>query len=66
MITDRIWNPKFCYHDYKKICAILGFLKIKTPEIPAESFFKSRKKKPFKWARDGAYCLRDPFQSPFF
>ena len=45
MITDRIWNTKFCYHDYKKICAILGFLKIKTPEIPAESFFSSRKKK---------------------
>ena len=65
MITDRIWNTKFCYHDYKKICAILGFLKSKHQKFRLKVFFQAEKK-PFKWARDGAYCLRDPFQSPFF
>ena len=45
MITDRIWNTKFCYHDYKKICAILGFLKSKHQKFRLKVFFQAEKKK---------------------
>ena len=57
MITDRIgWHEVLLpiNHNFNKICDILGSFLIKTQEIL--SFFASRKKKPFKHARDGMYC----------
>ena len=59
MITDRIGRHEVLLpinHNFNKICDILGsFFLIKTQEIP-RFFCYQWKKKPFKRARDGAYC----------
>ena len=59
MITDRIGRHEVLLpinHNFNKICDIQGsFLKSKQQKF--EDFFaSSEEKKPFKRARDGAYC----------
>ena len=58
IITDWIGRHEVLFpinHNFNKICDIYGpFFKIKTEEIPI--FFSSNEKKPFKRARDCAYC----------
>ena len=61
MITDRIGRLEILLpinHNFNKICDIYGpFLKSKQKKLKF-SFASSekKKKKPFKRARDGAYC----------
>ena len=53
MITGRIGRHEVLLpinHYYNKLCDILGFFLIKTPEI-ARVFFARSEKKPFKRAR---------------
>ena len=59
MITDQIGRHEVLLpinHNFNKICDILGsFFLIKTQEIRTFVLL-AVKKKPFKRARDGAYC----------
>ena len=61
MMADRIGRHEVLLlinHNFNKICDILGsFFKIKTQEIP-RFLLLAGKKKPFKRARDSAYCPR--------
>ena len=58
MITDRIGRHEVLLpinHNFNKICDILGsFFNQNTRN--SEIFLLAVKKKPFKRARDGAYC----------
>ena len=62
MITDRIGRHEILLpinHNFNKICDIYGpFLKSKQKKLKFSfaSSEKKKKKKPFKRARDGAYC----------
>ena len=58
MITDQIGRHNVLLpinHNYDKICDILGFFKLKTPEIP-RVFFASSEKNPFKCTH-AMFCM---------
>jgi len=58
MITDQIGRHNVLLpinHNYDKICDILGFFKLKTPEI-LRVFFASSEKNPFKCAH-AMFCM---------
>ena len=59
MITDRIGQHEVLFpinHTYNKSCDNFGFLKSKHKKFPESFLLAVKKKKPFKRARDGAYC----------
>ena len=59
MITDRIGRHKVLLpinHNFNKICDIIGYFLNKNKRNSKLWFPSSEKKKPFKRARDGAYC----------
>ena len=60
MITDQIGRHEVLLpinHDFNKICDILlGSFFNQNTRNPEIVFASSEKKKPFKHARDGAYC----------
>ena len=60
MITDQIGHTKFCYQLIMtgRKFVHFRFFKIKTLESLRVFLQADKKKKPFKRARDGAYCLR--------
>ena len=60
MITDRIGRHEVLLpinHNFNKICDILGSFFNQNTRNSEILFANSEKKKPFKRARDGAYCL---------
>ena len=59
MTTDRIGQHEVLFpinHNYNKSCDIFGFFKSKHKEFPESFLLAVKKKKPFKRARDDAYC----------
>ena len=59
MITDRIGRHKVLLpinHNFNKIFDIIGYFLNQNTRNSNFFFASSEKKKPFKHARDGAYC----------
>ena len=59
MITDRIGQHEVLLpinHNFNKICDIIGYFLNQNTRNSKFCFASSEKKKPFKRARDGAYC----------
>ena len=59
MITDQLDNMKFCYQliiTLTKFVIYEALFLIKGQEIPRFFLLAVKQKKPFKRARDGAYC----------
>ena len=59
MITDRIGQREVLLpinHNFNKICNIIGYFLNQNTRNSKFFFASSEKKKPFKRARDGAYC----------
>ena len=59
MITDRIGRHEVLLpinHNFNKICNIIGYFLNQNTRNLKFCFASSEKKKPFKRARDGAYC----------
>ena len=59
MITDRIGRHEVLLpinHNINKICNIIGYFLNQNTRNSKFCFASSKKKKPFKRARDGAYC----------
>ena len=59
MITDRIGRHEVLLpinHIFEKICDIIGYFSNQNTRISKFCFASSEKVKPFKRARDGAYC----------
>ena len=59
MITDRIGRHEVLLpinHNFNKICDIIGYFLNQNTRNSKFCFASSEKKKPFKRARDGAYC----------
>ena len=59
MITDRIGRHEVLLpinHNFNKICDIIGYLLNENTRNSEIFIACSEKKKPFKRARDGAYC----------
>ena len=59
MITDRIGRHEVLLpinHNFSKICDIIGFFLNQNTINSKFCFARSEKIKPFKRARDGAYC----------
>ena len=59
MITDRIGRHEVLLpinHNFNKICDIIGYFLNQNTRNSKFCFASSEKKKPFKHARDGAYC----------
>ena len=59
MITDRIGRHEVLLpinHNFNKICNIIGYFLNKKKGIRNFVLLAVKKKKPFKRARDGAYC----------
>ena len=59
MITDRIGRHEVLLpinHNFNKICDILGSFFNQNTRKLRDLFASSEKKRPFKRARDGAYC----------
>ena len=59
MITDRIGRHEVLLpinHNINKICDIIGYFLNRNTRNSKFCFASSEKKKPFKRARDGAYC----------
>ena len=59
MITDRIGRHEVLLpinHNFNKICNIIGYFLNQNTRNSKFCFASSEKKKPFKHARDGAYC----------
>ena len=58
-ITDRIGRHEVLLpinHNFNKICNIIGYFLNQNTRNSKFCFASSEKKKPFKRARDGAYC----------
>ena len=59
MITDRIGRHEVLLpinHNFNKICDIIGYFLNQNARNSKFCFAGIEKKKPFKRARDGAYC----------
>ena len=59
MITDRIRRHEVLLpinHNFNKTCNIIGYFLNQNTRNSKFCFASSEKKKPFKRARDGAYC----------
>ena len=59
MITDRIGRDEVLLpinHNFNKICDIIGYLLNQNTRNSEIFIASNEKKKPFKRARDGAYC----------
>ena len=59
MITDRIGQHEVLLpinHNFNKICDIIDYFLNQNARNSKFCFASSKKKKPFKRARDGAYC----------
>ena len=59
MITDRIGRHEVLLpinHNFNKICDIIGYFLNQNTRNSKFCFASSEKRKPFKRARDGAYC----------
>ena len=59
MITDRIGRHEVLLpinHNFNKICDIIAYFLNQSTRNSKFCFASSEKKKPFKRARDGAYC----------
>ena len=59
MITDGIGRHEVMLpinHNFNKICDIIGYFLNQNTRNSKFCFASSEKKKPFKRARDGAYC----------
>ena len=59
MITDRIERHEVPFpinHNFNKICDIIGYFLNQNTRNSKCCFASSEKNKPFKRARDGAYC----------
>ena len=59
MITDRIGRHEVLLpinHNFNKICNIIAYFLNQNTRNSKVCFAGSEKKKPFKRARDGAYC----------
>ena len=64
LITSMIYRPNWTLlspvtitnHNFNKICNIIGYFLNQNTRNSKFCFASSEKKKPFKRARDGAYC----------
>ena len=59
MITDRIGRHEVLLpinHNFNKICDLVGYFSNQNTRNSEIFIASSEKKKPFKRARDGAYC----------
>ena len=59
MITDRIGRHEVLLpinHNFNKICNIIGYFLNQNTRNSTFCFASREKRKPFKRARDGAYC----------
>ena len=59
MITDRIGRHEVLLrinHKFSKMCDMIGYFLNQNTRISKFCFANSLKKKPFKRAREGAYC----------